>query len=138
MSANVKQPLLIVPFCLCFLSELADGIGGTFLHNSNDLEGGLTSLVPGPEYLYRLEFSPEKFKPGGSYHRMKVKVNRAGLKVEARRGYFAPAPPKNKKQGWTPALSLSVEERLVFSRGEEPNERERNFAFGQCSRYCSV
>jgi len=64
---------------------------------SNDLEGGLTRLVPGPEYLYRLEFSPEKFQPDGSYHRLKVKVNRDGLKVEALRGYFAPAPPKNKK-----------------------------------------
>ena len=79
------------------MSELADGTGGTFFHNSNDLEGGLKSLAQGPEYLYLLEFSPEKFKPDGSYHRLKVKVNQNGLKVQARRGYFAPAPPKNKK-----------------------------------------
>jgi VWFA-related protein len=79
------------------MSELADGTGGTFFHNSNDLEGGLKGLAQGPEYLYLLEFSPEKFKPDGSYHRLKVKVNPDGLKVQARRGYFAPAPPKNKK-----------------------------------------
>jgi VWFA-related protein len=79
------------------MSELADGTGGTFFHNSNDLGGGLKSLAQGPEYLYLLEFSPEKFKPDGSYHRLKVKVNLGGLKVQARRGYFAPAPPKNKK-----------------------------------------
>ena len=78
------------------MSELADGTGGTFFHNSNDLEGGLKSLAQGPEYLYLLEFSPEKFKPDGSYHRLKVKVNQDGLEVQARRGYFAPAPPKNK------------------------------------------
>jgi len=79
------------------MSELADGTGGTFFHNSNDLEGGLKGLAQGPEYSYLLEFSPEKFKPDGSYHRLKVKVNQDGLKVQARRGYFAPAPPKNKK-----------------------------------------
>jgi VWFA-related protein len=81
------------------MSELADGTGGTFFHNNNDLEGGLKSLAQGPEYLYLLEFSPEKFKPDGSYHRLKVRVNQDGLKVQARGGYFAPAPPKNKKQG---------------------------------------
>jgi hypothetical protein len=37
-----------------------------------------------------------------------------------------------------PVVARDSEERLVFSRGEEPNERERHFAFGQCSRYCSV
>jgi len=79
------------------MSELADGTGGTFFHNSNDLEGGLKCLAQGPEYLYLLEFSPEKFKPDGSYHRLKVKVNQDGLKVQARRGYFASATPKNKK-----------------------------------------
>jgi VWFA-related protein len=79
------------------MSELADGTGGTFFHNSNDLEGGLKCLAQGPEYLYLLEFSPEKFKPDGSYHRLKVKVNQGGLKVQARRGYFASATPKNKK-----------------------------------------
>jgi VWFA-related protein len=79
------------------MSELADGTGGTFFHNSNDLEGGLKCLAQGPEYLYLLEFSPEKFKPDGSYHRLKVNVNQDGLKVQARRGYFASATPKNKK-----------------------------------------
>jgi VWFA-related protein len=79
------------------MSELADGTGGTFFHNSNDLEGGLKSLAQGPEYMYLLEFSPEKFKPDGSYHRLKVRLEQSGFKVQARQGYFAPAPPKNKK-----------------------------------------
>jgi VWFA-related protein len=79
------------------MSELADGTGGTFFHNSNDLESGLKSLAQGPEYMYLLEFSPEKFKPDGSYHRLKVRLDQSGFKVQARQGYFAPAPPKTKK-----------------------------------------
>jgi VWFA-related protein len=79
------------------MSELADGTGGTFFHNSNDLESGLKSLAQGPEYMYLLEFSPEKFKPDGSYHRLKVRLDQSGFKVQARQGYFAPAPSKTKK-----------------------------------------
>jgi VWFA-related protein len=81
------------------MSELAAGTGGTFFHNSNDLEGGLQRLTVVPEWVYVLELSPTGVKQDGSYHPLKVKVKDEGLKVEARRGYFAvrPATAKNKK-----------------------------------------
>ena len=79
------------------MAELAEGTGGTFFHNNNDLEGGLKSLAAAPEYLYLLQLSPENVKPDGSYHRLKVKVDRDGLQVQARRGYFAPKAEKGKK-----------------------------------------
>jgi hypothetical protein len=31
------------------MAELADGTGGTFFHNSNDLDAGFTSLTEAPE-----------------------------------------------------------------------------------------
>jgi VWFA-related protein len=76
------------------MAELADGTGGTFFHNSNDLEGGFKKLTEAPEYLYLLEFSPKNVKWDGSYHALKVKVNQDGLKLQARRGYFAEKPSK--------------------------------------------
>jgi VWFA-related protein len=79
------------------MAEFANGTGGTFFHNSNDLEGGFKSLTQAPEYLYLLELSLDTVKPDGSYHRLKVKVERGGFKLQARRGYFAPLPEKNKK-----------------------------------------
>jgi VWFA-related protein len=78
------------------MAELSDGTGGTFFHNSNDLEGGLEKLTAAPEYVYLLEYSLEHVKPDGTYHPLLVKVNREGLKVEARRGYFAPRPGNSK------------------------------------------
>jgi VWFA-related protein len=78
------------------MAELADGTGGTFFHNSNDLEGGLQKLAAVPEYVYLLELSLENVKPDGTYHGLKVKLDQNGLKVQARRGYFAPAPVKVK------------------------------------------
>jgi VWFA-related protein len=69
------------------MADLADGSGGTYLHNRNNLESGLTTLFSGPKYLYLLAFTVAK--PDGAYHGLKVKVNHDGLNVQARRGYFA-------------------------------------------------
>jgi len=74
------------------MAEFANGTGGTYFHNSNDLAGGMRSLAEVPEYLYLLEFSPAMPKPDGKYHELKVIVNRANVKIQARRGYFAPKP----------------------------------------------
>jgi VWFA-related protein len=81
------------------MAELADGTGGTYFHNSNDLQGGLQELTVAPEYVYLLELSLQKVKADGSYHPLKVKVDKNGLKVAARRGYLAPsaANAKNAK-----------------------------------------
>jgi VWFA-related protein len=78
------------------MAELADGTGGAFFHNSNDLEGGLQALTVVPEYVYLLELSLQNVKQNGEYHPLKVTVDQAGLKVVARRGYFAPKPAKSK------------------------------------------
>jgi VWFA-related protein len=79
------------------LSDLADATGGTFFHNSNDLDSGLKSLTEAPEVVYVLELSLDGVKADGSLHRLKVRVDRPGLDVQARRGYFLPKPEKNKK-----------------------------------------
>lgn len=79
------------------MAKLADGTGGIFFHNSNDLAGGLKTLVAGPEYRYLLEVSLQYVKLNGTYHALKVEVDRPGLKLQARQGYFAPLPAKNKK-----------------------------------------
>jgi len=78
------------------MAELAEGSGGTFFHNSNDLEGGLQRLTVVPEWVYLLAFSPTGVKLDDSYHPLKVAVKGEGLKVEARRGYFAAKPQKGK------------------------------------------
>ena len=78
------------------LAEMANGTGGTFVHNNNDLEAGLKSLIAAPQFLYVLEISLNGIKATGSYHRLQVKLNRAGLQVQARLGYFAPKDPRSK------------------------------------------
>jgi VWFA-related protein len=80
------------------MSELADGTGGTFFHNSNDLGAGFKSLTDASEVVYVLELSLDGVKPDGSYHRVKVKVDREGMQIQARQGYSAPKQEKNNKK----------------------------------------
>jgi VWFA-related protein len=73
------------------LADFADGTGGSFFHNNNDLEGGFRRLTIAPENYYLLGFSPQKLKYDGSYHHLKVTLkNPAKFSVQARRGYYAP------------------------------------------------
>ncbi len=78
------------------MAEFAAGTGGTFFHNSNDLEGGLEAVTVVPEYEYVLVLSLHDVKQDGKYHPLKVMVDKAGLTVVARRGYFAPKPEHSK------------------------------------------
>jgi hypothetical protein len=72
------------------LAELADGTGGIFYHNNNDLNAGFARVAAAPEVSYVLGFSPQAMKPDGTFHRLKVSLlNRKGVDIQARRGYYA-------------------------------------------------
>jgi len=79
------------------MSEFANGTGGAFFHNNNDLRAGLKSVTDGPEVVYVLALSLDGVKPDGLYHRVSVKVDREGMQIQARQGYFAPKQEKSKK-----------------------------------------
>lgn len=71
--------------------ELADGTGGAYFHNNNDLFAGLQRVAAAPEYDYLLAFTPQALKYDGRFHTLKVKLNvRGDYHVQARRGYYAP------------------------------------------------
>jgi VWFA-related protein len=74
----------------------ADGTGGTFFHNSNDLAGGLRAVTAAPECVYQLVLSLQNVKEDGKYHELSVKVDKPGVTVVARHGYFAPKAAKSK------------------------------------------
>jgi len=78
------------------MAELADGTGGTYFHNSNDLTAGLKELAEEPPCVYLLELSLDGVKQNGTFHRLKVKVSRRDAQLEARRGYFVPKAAKHR------------------------------------------
>ncbi len=108
------------------LAELADGTGGKFFHNDNDLTGGLAQLAARPEYLYVLGFSPQDLKPDGSYHALKVSVrNVPGAGLQVRRGYWAPKQARDAAEEAREDIADAV-----FSRdeiGEIPVDLETEY-----------
>ncbi len=94
------------------LAEVADGTGGTFFQNSNDLEEGFRRVAATPEYSYVLGFSPQNLKLDGSFHKLKVTLKPSSHPtVQARRGYYAPKHLAN------PAEDAKREiEEALFSR----------------------
>jgi hypothetical protein len=96
------------------LGELADGTGGAFFHNNNDLQEGFRQTGATPEFMYVLGFSPQNLKFDGSYHALKVTAKETrGISLQARRGYYAP------KHALDPAEDAKEEIRVaLFSREE--------------------
>ncbi|MGC2283771.1 MAG: VWA domain-containing protein [Candidatus Acidiferrum sp.] len=73
------------------MAELADGTGGTFFHNRNDIDEGLREAGAAPALTYLLGFSPQNLKLDGSLHTLKVSfVHKTNYKIQARHAYFAP------------------------------------------------
>jgi VWFA-related protein len=73
------------------LAELAEATGGEFFHSSNDLDAGFRRTAAAPEVYYVLAFSPQNLKFDGRFHKLKVSLAKpAGLRIQARRGYYAP------------------------------------------------
>ncbi len=96
------------------LMDFAYGTGGTFFHNSNDLEGGLQLAGGVPEVSYVLGFSPQNQKMNGAYHTLKVKLTaKQKYAIQARRGYMAPRKLSNPEE-----MAKQEIQDAVFSQDE--------------------
>ena len=96
------------------LGELADGTGGTFFHNRNDLDVGMLRAVAAPDVSYLIGFSPQNLKLDGRFHLLKVSLtSKSKLIIQARRGYYAPRTMKDPAQ-----LANEEIQEAVFSQEE--------------------
>ena len=99
------------------LSELADGTGGTFFHNSDDLLEGFRRTGAFPEFTYMLGFVPQDLKFDGSFHGLKVTLTSTadtrGFTLHARRGYTAPKHSNDAAADAKEELGA-----MIFSRAE--------------------
>lgn len=117
------------------LAELADGTGGSYFHNSNDLLEGFRRVAARPEYVYVLGFSPENLKLDGRFHALKITVKDAAkVTLQARRGYYAPTrladPNETAKQEIEDALfsreelhDIPLEFHTQFFKADDVNAR---------------
>jgi hypothetical protein len=85
---NVEENLL----AFAGAAQLTEETGGALTH-SNDLAAGLERIATDLSAYYLLGYQPEP-SAAGKWHKLEVRVDRAGARVRARRGYRAgpPAP----------------------------------------------
>ena len=117
------------------LGQLADGTGGTFFHNRNDVDQGLRQAVAAPSISYLLGFSPQNMKVDGHYHTLKVSLaGKQKFTIQARRGYYAPRtvadPAKAAKQEIQEAIfsqeeihDLPIELQTQFFKSDQMQAR---------------
>jgi VWFA-related protein len=71
------------------LAVLADLTGGRAVINTNAPETHVPEVFAESHSYYLLGFSPADSRPNGRFHKIEVKVNRGGVRVHTRAGYYA-------------------------------------------------
>jgi len=69
---------------------LADDTGGDVIIDTNNFTDGFQRFVRDNSSYYLLAYAPQVEHRDGKFHPLTVRVNRRGLTVRARRGYYAP------------------------------------------------
>ncbi|MBL8219812.1 MAG: VWA domain-containing protein [Bryobacterales bacterium] len=93
------------------LHYLATETGGIFYRDSNDIAGSLAKVLDDQQGYYLLGYSPGEATFNKSYHKIQVKVKRAGLTVRSRTGFLgipdsnARPVPKTRQQQMLAALT---------------------------------
>ncbi len=74
------------------LNYLAVQTGGVFIHDNNDLAGGIKQIVDDQAGYYLIGYEPDEttFNATGrtKFHRIRVEVKRPGLRVRSRTGFY--------------------------------------------------
>ncbi len=70
------------------LNWVAEQTGGRAFYNRNDLDESTREALEDGEVVYTLGFYSEREKPDEKFHDLKVKVERQGVDVRSRAGYF--------------------------------------------------
>jgi VWFA-related protein len=75
------------------LNYLAQQTGGLFIHDTNDLSGGFRRILEDQQGYYLLGYRPSESTfdaatGGRRFHKLSVKVNRSGVRVRSRSGFY--------------------------------------------------
>ncbi|HEY1528807.1 MAG TPA: VWA domain-containing protein [Candidatus Angelobacter sp.] len=84
------------------MQEMADRTGGRAFYNTNGIDEAIRRSIEDGSTYYTLAYYPENKNWNGKFRKIQVKVNRSGVKVRHRMGYYAINPTlfadKNQKQ----------------------------------------
>lgn len=88
------------------MDMIAEQTGGKAFYNTNGLKEAVAKVTELGDRFYTLAYTPANTKQDGGYRRIAIKVNRPGLRLEYRKGYFA--DDGNAKKGGQKVLPESA------------------------------
>jgi hypothetical protein len=80
------------------MNTVADQTGGKAFYNTNDLNRAIRDSMEDGSTYYTLGYYPENKNWDSRFHRISVKVNRPGVKLHYRQGFYAIEPKIYAKQ----------------------------------------
>jgi VWFA-related protein len=80
------------------MHDMAQQTGGRIFINRNDIDNSVGVASSDGSTYYALGYYPEKKKFDGSFHKLKVAVNKPGVQLRYRSGYFAIDPASTSKK----------------------------------------
>lgn len=95
-----------------FLFSVSNETGGFPIVNSTDYQQGIAQVFLENSSYYLLGYEPPNGNDG-KYHRLEIKVNRPGLTVRSRTGYYSPdavkaAPSSNSRKAGPSPLAAAI------------------------------
>jgi VWFA-related protein len=98
------------------LGQLSDQTGGLLVANTNDFRRALARVDSDMRNYYMLSYVPSNADFNGQYRNIVVRVNRPGVQVQHRKGYFAVHAPAGE-----PVLTYEAPALAVLDRSSVPN-----------------
>jgi VWFA-related protein len=74
------------------MQEMADRTGGRAFYNTNGIDGAIRDSIDDGSTYYTLAYYPENKSWNGKFRKIHVTVNRPGIKLRHRLGYYAVDP----------------------------------------------
>jgi hypothetical protein len=99
------------------MQEIAERTGGRAAYNTNDLSRAVRRAIDDARVTYMVGYYPADETQDGKFREIKVKVNRPGLDVRYRKGYFAMRPADRSERSrkvemraavWSPLESTAI------------------------------
>ncbi len=90
------------------MMEVAEQTGGRAFVNTNDFNRAIRNAIEDGSNYYTLAYTPDKKDDKPAYHRIEVKLNRPGVKLNYRRGYYS-EPELGTPQAGSAALQAAIQ-----------------------------
>lgn len=103
-----------------FLRTVSENSGGRAILDTNAFDGAIADVFRENSSYYLLGYQTPNPAQDGTFRRLEIRVNRSGVTVQSRNGYYAPRPPKPRKANELEPSPLATAMAGFLPKGDVP------------------